>query len=86
VALAVFFIVLGCFLDGISMVVLTMGVLMPTVQRRRHRPDLVWHLCRAGGRDGADHTAGGLQPVCAAGHDRAPADVDRQGHDARCSC
>ncbi len=31
-ALAVFFIVLGCFLDGISMVVLTMGVLMPTVQ------------------------------------------------------
>ena len=31
-ALAVFFIVLGCFLDGISMVVLTMGVLMPTIQ------------------------------------------------------
>ncbi|MGE0332177.1 MAG: TRAP transporter large permease [Ramlibacter sp.] len=30
-ALAVFFIVLGCFLDGISMVVLTMGVIMPTV-------------------------------------------------------
>ncbi|WP_313296834.1 TRAP transporter large permease subunit [Diaphorobacter sp.] len=30
-ALAVFFIILGCFLDGISMVVLTMGVLMPTV-------------------------------------------------------
>ena len=32
VALAVFYVVLGCFLDGISMVVLTMGVLMPTVQ------------------------------------------------------
>ena len=31
VALSVFFIILGCFLDGISMVVLTMGVLMPTV-------------------------------------------------------
>ena len=29
--LMVFFVVLGCFLDGISMVVLTMGVLMPTV-------------------------------------------------------
>jgi tripartite ATP-independent transporter DctM subunit len=29
--LAVFFIVLGCFLDGISMVLLTIGVLMPTV-------------------------------------------------------
>ena len=31
-ALMVFYIVLGCFLDGISMVVLTMGVIMPTVQ------------------------------------------------------
>jgi tripartite ATP-independent transporter DctM subunit len=29
--LMVFYIVLGCFLDGISMVVLTMGVIMPTV-------------------------------------------------------
>jgi hypothetical protein len=66
----VFYIVLGCFLDGISMVVLTMGVLLPTVQGR-HRPDLVRHLRRAGGRDGADHAAGGLQPVRAAGHDRA---------------
>ncbi len=32
-ALMLFFIVLGCFLDGISMVVLTMGVIMPTVQK-----------------------------------------------------
>jgi tripartite ATP-independent transporter DctM subunit len=31
VCLMVFFIILGCFLDGISMVVLTMGVIMPTV-------------------------------------------------------
>ena len=30
-ALAIFYIVLGCFLDGISMVVLTIGVVMPTV-------------------------------------------------------
>ncbi len=27
---------------------------------RRHRPHLVWHLCGAGGGDGADHAAGGL--------------------------
>jgi C4-dicarboxylate transporter, DctM subunit len=33
VALACFYIVLGCFLDGISMVVLTMGVIMPTIQK-----------------------------------------------------
>ncbi|MDP1565973.1 MAG: TRAP transporter large permease subunit, partial [Polaromonas sp.] len=32
-ALGMFFILLGCFLDGISMVVLTMGVLMPTIQK-----------------------------------------------------
>jgi C4-dicarboxylate transporter, DctM subunit len=31
--LMIFFIILGCFLDGISMVVLTMGVIMPTVQK-----------------------------------------------------
>ncbi len=38
--LMVFFIVLGCFLDGISMVVLTMAVLLPTVQAAGI--DLVW--------------------------------------------
>jgi len=32
-ALTVFYVVLGCFLDGISMVVLTMGVIMPTIQK-----------------------------------------------------
>ena len=38
--LMAFFIVLGCFLDGISMVVLTMAVLLPTVQAAGI--DLVW--------------------------------------------
>ena len=33
VVLMGFYIVLGCFLDGISMVVLTMGVILPTVQK-----------------------------------------------------
>jgi C4-dicarboxylate transporter DctM subunit len=40
VALALFYIVLGCFLDGISMVVLTMGVILPTVQKAGI--DLLW--------------------------------------------
>ncbi|HQN12897.1 MAG TPA: TRAP transporter large permease subunit [Quisquiliibacterium sp.] len=40
VALAAFYILLGCFLDGISMVVLTMGVLLPTVQKAGI--DLLW--------------------------------------------
>jgi tripartite ATP-independent transporter DctM subunit len=39
-ALAVFYIILGCFLDGISMVVLTMGVILPTVQAAGI--DLIW--------------------------------------------
>jgi C4-dicarboxylate transporter, DctM subunit len=38
--LMAFFIVLGCFLDGISMVVLTMAVLLPTVQAAGI--DLIW--------------------------------------------
>ena len=40
VALAIFFVLLGCFLDGISMIVLTMGVLLPTVQAAGI--DLIW--------------------------------------------
>lgn len=40
VALALFFILLGCFLDGISMIVLTMGVIIPTVQAAGI--DLIW--------------------------------------------
>jgi C4-dicarboxylate transporter DctM subunit len=40
IALALFYIVLGCFLDGISMIVLTMGVIVPTVQAAGI--DLIW--------------------------------------------
>ncbi len=32
-ALTAFYVLLGCFLDGISMVVLTMGVILPTIQK-----------------------------------------------------
>ncbi len=38
--LMVFYAVLGCFLDGISMVVLTMGVILPTVEKAGI--DLLW--------------------------------------------
>src|SRR5258706_10908296 len=40
VALMLFYIVLGCFLDGISMVVLTMAIIIPTVQKAGI--DLLW--------------------------------------------
>jgi C4-dicarboxylate transporter DctM subunit len=39
-ALMLFYVLLGCFLDGISMVVLTMGVILPTVQKAGI--DLLW--------------------------------------------
>jgi tripartite ATP-independent transporter DctM subunit len=38
--LMIFYIILGCFLDGISMVVLTMGVILPTIQKAGI--DLIW--------------------------------------------
>jgi tripartite ATP-independent transporter DctM subunit len=40
VVLMLFYIVLGCFLDGISMVVLTMGVILPSVEAAGI--DLIW--------------------------------------------
>jgi len=40
VALTIFYVILGCFLDGISMVVLTMGVILPTVETAGI--DLLW--------------------------------------------
>jgi len=38
--LMIFYVILGCFLDGISMVVLTMGVILPTIVKAQ--VDLVW--------------------------------------------
>lgn len=40
IALALFYILLGCFLDGISIIVLTMGVVLPTVTAAGI--DLIW--------------------------------------------
>ena len=71
-ALMVFFIILGCFLDGISIVVLTMGAAAHGAGGR-HRPDLVRHLHRFRGGNGTDHAAGGFQPVRAVRHERARA-------------
>ncbi|TXT34329.1 MAG: dctM3 [Comamonadaceae bacterium] len=45
----------------------------------RYRPGVVWHLHRAGGGNGPDHTTGWLQPVCAARHDRQTVALHRPG-------
>jgi hypothetical protein len=54
-----FYLVLGCFLDGFSMIVMT----LPIVKGGGIRWDLVRYLPRARDRDGADHAACRLQPV-----------------------
>ena len=82
IALAIFYIILGCFLDGISMVVLTMGLSCPR-SRGRARPDLVWYLHHAGGRDGADPPPSASICSCC-GADQARAHPHRAGV-CRCS-
>ena len=79
VALIVFYLILGCFLDGFSMIVMTLPIVLPIVKAGRLRSDLVRHLPGAGGRDGADHAAGRLQPVRDPGADRRRARLHRQG-------
>ena len=78
VALMVFYIVLGCFLDGISMVVLTMGVILPTVEAAGI--DLLWFgIFLVLVVEMAQITPPvGLQPVRAAGDDEAADHVDRE--------
>lgn len=78
VALAIFYI-LGCFLDGISIVVLTMAVLMPTIQTAGIDPLWFGIFVVVVVVEMAQVTrAGGLQPVRAAGPARrARHDGDR---------
>ena len=45
-ALTIFFVILGCFLDGISVVVLTTSVIMPMVEQAGNRPILVRYFRR----------------------------------------
>jgi hypothetical protein len=79
VALIIFYLILGCFLDGFSMIVLTLADRAADREAGRIRSGLVRHLPGAGGRDGADHPAGRVQPVRDPGADRRRARLYRQG-------
>ena len=46
--LTVMYIILGCLIDGISMIVLTTVIVLPMVQASRPRPDLVRRRSRRG--------------------------------------
>ena len=82
--LAIFYIVLGCFLDGISSIVLTMAVVEPIARQAGF--DMIWfgcvphHRCR----DCPDHTAHRVQSLRPAGHDRTRHGFHCQG--GRCQC
>ena len=82
-ALTVFYIVIGCFLDGISAVVLTMAVVEPMVnipafQEVGVLDDLVRHFRHRRHRDGPDHAPDRFQPVRAPEHDPSPHGLHRQ--------
>jgi hypothetical protein len=82
VALMLFFMLLGCFLDGISMVVLTMGVILPTVQPPGIDP-LWFGIFVVLVVEMAQITPPvGFNLFVHAGHDQARDRLDRQGHAA----
>ena len=60
IGLTIFYIILGCFLDGLSSIVLTMAVIEPLVRQAWLRYDLVRCLPDDCDRDGTDHPAGRL--------------------------
>ncbi len=61
-ALTVFFVILGCFLDGISMIVLTTSVIMPLIDGAGL--DRIWFASSSSSSwRCADHAAGRLQPL-----------------------
>ena len=56
-ALTAFFIIMGLFLDGISVVVLTTSIIIPDGRGRRYRSALVRHFSGPGGGNGTDHSS-----------------------------
>jgi TRAP-type C4-dicarboxylate transport system permease large subunit len=77
--LSVVYLVLGTALDGISMIVLTSAVVLPMIQKAGFDPIWFGIFIVLVVEMAADHAARGVQSVRAAGHDRAPAHVDREG-------
>ena len=75
--LTVFYLILGCFLDALAMIIGTIPIVFPLDHGTRHRPGLVRHLPGGDGRTGADHAAGGHEPVRRAGHPQGRADHRR---------
>ena len=67
-ALIVFYLILGMFMDVLSMQVATIPITYPIAIGAGRGPDLVRHLHRAHVRAGTDHAAGGHEPVRGARH------------------
>ena len=78
-ALLVFYIIIGCFLDGISSVVLTIAVVEPMI--RQAGIDIIWFgIFIVVVVEMAQITPPvGFQSICSAGHDRTRNELYRQG-------
>ena len=83
-ALIVFYLILGMFMDVLSMQVATIPITYPIAMALGRGPDLVRHLHRADVRAGADHAAGGHEPVRGARHPAGQGRASRTRSGARC--
>ena len=63
ISMFVFYAILGCLVNSIGMIVMTVPLLLPHSRGLQRRPDLVRRHPRGGGRTRADHAAGRHQPV-----------------------
>jgi C4-dicarboxylate transporter DctM subunit len=72
ILLGLVYVVLGCLLDGFSIVVMTLPIALAHGDRRRVRSHLVRHLSDFDGGGQPDHSAGGIQPFRHSGAHREP--------------
>ncbi len=74
----VLYIVLGFFIETLSLMVVTIPIIVPLVVEQGYRYDLVRHPDDRADRNGADHAAGGIEPLRGAG--RAKIGHVERGH------
>ena len=68
--LVIFYLVLGCFIETLSMMVGTVPIVFPIILCQ-YRPRLVRYLSSADDGVGANHAASGHEPLCRAGYSGA---------------
>ena len=67
IVIMIFYLVLGCFMDTLSMMIATVPIVTPVVVALGYRPGVVRHPRDPAVESRADHAAGRHQPVRGAG-------------------